>query len=106
MVKFIKDNLPIIKNLDSVSKFIPTEIFIWDSFKMVKNMEMVNSFGLIFQAKILNKINLFNIMMVNGGVVYLMVKECIKELMVILFYYLGDLYTGNFKNGLKHGEGN
>lgn len=34
-----------------------------------------------------------------------MVQECIRKLMVFFLIYEGDLYTGNFKNGLKHGEG-
>lgn len=45
-------------------------------------------------------------MMENGGEDYLMVLVFIKKLMVNIFYYEGDLYTGSFKNGLKHGEGN
>ena len=44
-------------------------------------------------------------MMDNGGEVFLMVKVFIKKLMVLLSIILGDLYTGSFKNGLKHGSG-
>ena len=45
-------------------------------------------------------------MKAHGGEDCLMEKEFIKKLMVfILSYSLGDFYTGNFKNGLKHNEG-
>ncbi len=44
-------------------------------------------------------------MMDNGGEVYLMDKEFIKKLMVLLSFIIGDLFTGSFKNGLKHGSG-
>lgn len=67
-------------------------------------MEMANFSGLIYLQKILNKINMLNTMKDNGGVVSLMAKEYIKKLMVNLFFInIGDFYTGNFKNGLKHG---
>lgn len=66
-------------------------------------MVMDNFSGLISQVKTQNKINMFNIMMESGGVVYPMDKALIKELMVIFVVILGDLYTGHFKNGLKHG---
>lgn len=71
--------------------------------KMEKNMVMVNFFGLIYRVKIQNKTNMSNIMMGNGGEAYLMAQVYIKKSMVFFLTYLGDLYTGNFKNGLKHG---
>lgn len=50
--------------------------------------------------------NLSNITMVNGGEDYQTVLGFIKRLMVNIFgISIGDLYTGSFKNGLKHGEG-
>lgn len=48
-------------------------------------------------------INMFSIIKDNGGVDYLMVKVFIRKLMVIILSYVGDFYTGSFKNGLKHG---
>ena len=44
-------------------------------------------------------------MMVNGGEDSLMARGFIKKLMVIKILIIGDLYAGNFKNGLKHGLG-
>lgn len=48
---------------------------------------------------------MFNTIKVIGGVDFLMVKVFIKSAMVNDKKYLGDLYRGNFKNGLKHGVG-
>jgi len=70
---------------------------------IIKNMGKGNFFGLII---IMNKeIILFSIIKDNGGVVCLMVRENIKNLMVICYFKVGDLYVGCFKNGLKHGMG-
>ena len=44
-------------------------------------------------------------MRANGGEDYLTAKESTKSIMVIFLSNLGDIYTGNFKNGLKHGVG-
>lgn len=86
-----------------VSKFMLMAIYTSANSKMEKNMVMVNFSGLIYLVKIRNKTNMSNIMMGNGGEAYLMALACIKKSMVSLLTYLGDLYTGNFKNGLKHG---
>lgn len=84
-------------------KFMLMAIYTSANSKMEKNMVMVSFSGLIYQAKIQNKMNMSNIMMVNGGEAYQMALGSIKKSMVSYFTYLGDLYTGNFKNGLKHG---
>ena len=103
MVEYMKANFQIIKNLVTAFKFMPMVTYTLVNSKIVKNMDTVNSFGLIYQAKILNKTKMWNIMMENGGADYLMDLESIKKSMVSFFTNLGDLYTGSFKNGLKHG---
>lgn len=103
MDESMKVNSQIIKNLAMVSKFMLTAIYTSANSKMEKNMVMVNFSGLIYRVKIRNKTNMSNIMMVNGGEAYLMAQVYIKKSMVSFLTYLGDLYTGNFKNGLKHG---
>jgi len=87
MVKYIKVNSQIIKSLGLVYKSIQMVIYTWVNFKMEKSMVMDDFSGLISQVKTQNKINMFNVMMDNGGVVYLMDKEFIKELMVIFYRY-------------------
>lgn len=64
---------------------------------------MVSSFGLIFRLKILRTMNMYSIMRAIGGEGYLMEMEFIRKLMVMIFVTVGDMYTGSFKNGLKHG---
>lgn len=103
MVESMKVNSPIIKNLVMVSKFMLMAIYTSVNSKMEKNMEMANFSGLIYRVKIQNKTNLSNIMMGNGGEAFQMALVSTKKLMVSFFTYSGDLYTGNFKNGLKHG---
>jgi hypothetical protein len=80
-------------------------ICIWENFKTVKNTAMDSSFGLIFPARTQRRTNMSNTMTDSGGVGYLMGKVFIKKSMVFLILIIGDLYTGSFKNGLKHGEG-
>lgn len=70
------------------SKFIKTEIYIWDNLWMVRSMEMVSFIGLVFHLEIQSQMNSSNTTKVNGGAVYLMDLECIKKLMVI---YIRDL---------------
>lgn len=103
MAESMKVNSQIIKNLVMVFKSTLMVTYTLVYSKIVKNMDMVNSSGLIYQAKTPNKTNMWNIMMENGGVDYLMVLESIKKSMVSFLTNLGDLYTGSFKNGLKHG---
>jgi hypothetical protein len=85
--KYIKDNLVEIKKMDLELKYIQMEIYILDNFKIIKNMEMESSFGLVFLQKIQNKTNMSSIIKALGGEVYQMVKEYIKKLMVIFYYY-------------------
>lgn len=66
---------------------------------------MVNFSGLIYHPRIPNKINTLSTIKANGGEDCQTVRVCIKKSMVNFNSYLGDFYTGNFKNGLKHGEG-
>jgi hypothetical protein len=68
-------------------------------------MEKDSSFGLILMLNQNNLLKMFNIIKVIGGEDFLMVKDFIKNVMVININYLGDLYKGSFKNGLKHGVG-
>ena len=74
---------------------------------MAKNMEMANFSGLICFLRQRDKISVkYSIMMDNGGVDCLMGKVYIKKSMVnVSFICLGDLFSGTFKNGLKHGLG-
>ena len=65
-------------------KYMPMATFTQANFRMAKNTAMVISFGSICPVKIQKKMSLFSTMMVNGGAVFLMDKECINESMVIL----------------------
>lgn len=105
--KYIKGNSKTTKKLGWASKFIPIVIYISAIFLMAKNMEMVNFSGLICFPRRREKTNgKYSIMMGNGGADCLMGKAFIKKSMVnISFYLLGDLFSGTFKNGLKHGLG-
>ena len=71
--------LPIIKKMDLALKYIPMVICIWANFKTTKNMVTDNSFGLICLQRSLDKILTWNITKAIGGVVFLMVKECIRK---------------------------
>jgi hypothetical protein len=68
-------------------------------------MEKVSSFGLILMLNQNNLLKMYNIIKVIGGEDFLMVKVFIRNVMVNNINYLGDLYKGSFKNGLKHGVG-
>jgi hypothetical protein len=86
MEKFIKENFKEIKKMDLEYKFILMVIYTLENFKIIKNMEMENSFGLVCHQKILNKMNLYSIIKVFGGVACLMVKVYIRKLMVIFIF--------------------
>ncbi len=64
---------------------------------------MDNFFGLTFLPKTQKRTIMSSIIKEIGGADYQMVKEFIKKLMVLNLIILGDMYTGSFKNGLKHG---
>jgi len=66
-------------------------------------MDMDNFFGLTFLPKTQKRTIMSSIIKEIGGADYQMVKEFIKKLMVLNLIILGDMYTGSFKNGLKHG---
>jgi hypothetical protein len=82
-VKFMKVDFTVMKRTALESKFIQTEIYIWDNLWMERSMEMVNSIGLVFHLEIQSQMDSSNITKVNGGEVCLMDSECIKKLMVI-----------------------
>ncbi len=108
MGKCTKEDFRTINALDMEFKFIPMAIFTWVIFIKTKNMEWEFSFGSVF-VKFLalsnHKLSL-NITREIGGVVFQMEKVSIIEQMVtIKLHNLGDIYIGDFKNGLKHGKG-
>lgn len=79
MEKFIKECLSIMKKMVKVYRYIQMETSIQDNFKLIKNMDMDNFFGLIFLLKIQKKMIMFSIIKAIGGVVFLMDKEFIKK---------------------------
>ena len=55
IAKFMKATSIEIKKMGSESKFIQMEIYISESFKIIKNMEMAGSFGSVSPLKIQKK---------------------------------------------------
>ncbi len=103
MEKFMRGSLSTTKSSEREWKFMPMGTCTWVNFRMEKNMVMVISSGSIYQVKTQKQTSSSSTMMDNGGAGCPMAVEYIKESTVILNIKIGDLYTGNFKNGLKHG---
>ena len=103
----LKGIFMIMKNMEQLFKSMKMEICTLELSLITKSMVMENFIGLVWVQELKKKQiqELFSIMMVNGGVDCQMDKGFIKRLMVSNIYKVGDLYTGHFKNGLKHGQG-
>lgn len=89
------------------ANYMPMGICILENFLKIKSMAEALFIGLIsvkLHALRIHKPILSNIMD-YGGADCQMVKGNIQNQMVFFEYNVGDYYKGNFKNGLKHGEG-
>lgn len=103
----MKESFKKIKELALVWKYTRIPIYTLGIFSIIRNMEKGSSSGLISSRRQKKAVKeKFSIMMESGGEDFLMEMECIKKLTVPYFIiFLGDLYMGTFKNGLKHGMG-
>ena len=99
MVGFTKDNLFRTKSTARVSKYTPTVTCILETISETRSMGRAYSIGLILKEQSVNFIA------VVGGMGCPPEREYTKELMVKFCMSSGDVYRGEFRNGLKHGEG-
>ena len=84
------------KDMALDANYLKTETFTLGSTNIIKNMVKDHSIGSIFANLLASKqVNLksHNIM-AFGGEVYLMDKVNIKNLMVKIIFYSGDIYVG------------
>ena len=104
MGRFIKGSLLTMRSLEQEWRFMRMGICTWGSFRMEKSMGMAISFGLIYRVRTPKQTNSYSTMTDSGGAAYPTALESTNESTVLLYLiHIGDLYTGNFKNGLKHG---
>lgn len=98
----MKDNLKRMKGMEEGYKYMKMATCTLESFRIIRNMGQENFSGSMW---VQNQRHRFNFLMGSGGEVFLMVMVFIKSIMVKVDFYLGDTFTGTFKNGLKHGLG-
>lgn len=96
---YTRAGLAITRSKGQATKFTQTATYISARTKRTKSMAKASSIGSICRDPNASTIG------EGGGQGYPPAKESMSDLMVSLGINSGDLYHGEFKNGLKHGEG-